>query len=176
MTLSSWASDSSPSDDDGGRQMRAVGRLGRGDRRHRGRLHEPGRVRLRARNADRLERVAFVERLADEDAHGRRPVAGLIGELRRRIRQRGPADARPGVRDGRVRIPAFAGTRGAGAAARFTGEVATGGRAGTCRITQSSSVAASGAMPSAGGNAAGFSAGTRSITVRRVSVLVPWRA
>ena len=45
-------------------------------------------MRLRARDADRLERVAFVERLADEDAHGRRPVAGLVGEFRRRIRNK----------------------------------------------------------------------------------------
>src|SRR6202162_1020234 len=99
MTLSSWASDRSPSDTTaggrcgregglggaagalaGGWQMRTVGRLGRGDRRNGGRLHQPGRVRLRARDADRLERVAFVERLADEDAHGLRPVAGLIGK------------------------------------------------------------------------------------------------
>ena len=54
--------------DDGRRQMRAIGGLGRRDRRHRGRLHEPGRMRLRSGNADRLKRVAFVERLGDAAA------------------------------------------------------------------------------------------------------------
>ena len=70
-----------PIGDDAGRQMRPIARLRRRDRSHRGRLHQPGRMRLRARNADRLQGVAFVERLADAAALGRRPVAGLVGEL-----------------------------------------------------------------------------------------------
>ena len=160
-----------PVGDDGGRQMRAVGRLRRGDRGHRGRLHEPGRVRLRARNADRLQRVAFVERLADAGTPtARRPVAGLIGELRRRIRNERPATARPGATGGRGRIAAFAGIAATGAPRGSRRDRDRRPRRNVRGSTQSSSVAASGAMPSAAGNAAGSSAGTRSITVRRVSV------
>ena len=43
------------------RQIRPVGGAGRGNRGHRGRLHELGRVRPRVRDPDRLQRVAFVE-------------------------------------------------------------------------------------------------------------------
>ena len=67
--------------DDTGGQMRPIARLGRRDRGHRGRLHELGRMRLRAGNADRLQRVAFIERLGDAAALGRLPVDGLIGEF-----------------------------------------------------------------------------------------------
>src|SRR5260370_32064610 len=64
-----------------------------------------------------------------------------------------------------------------GAAARATaGDTATAGRGGTWRVTQSSKVAVSPAVPGEAGNAIGSHAGTRSITVRRVSGVVPWRA
>ena len=66
-----------PVGDDGRRQMRAIGRLRRRDRRHRRRLHETRRVRLRARNADRLQRIALVERFADADA----PSSGVQSQV-----------------------------------------------------------------------------------------------
>jgi hypothetical protein len=49
-------------------------------------------------------------------------------------------------------------------------------RAGTNVVTHSSNVVVSLAMSGESGKAAGSSAGTRSMTVRRVSTLVPWRA
>ena len=52
----------------------------------------------------------------------------------------------------------------------------TGKRAGTCCRTQASSVAASGAMPDDTGNDSGSGAGSRSMTVRRVSTVVPCRS
>jgi hypothetical protein len=63
------------------RQMRAVGGAGRGDRGHRGRLHELGRVWQRVRDPDRLQRIAFVK--AGRKANGcvGRPDAGLVGKL-----------------------------------------------------------------------------------------------
>ena len=73
------------------RQVRPVARRRRRDRRHRGRLHELRRMRLRLRDTDRLQRVAFVEarRQPAGSALGGFPVAGLIGELgdvrRRRV-------------------------------------------------------------------------------------------
>src|SRR5450631_2139758 len=51
--------------------------------------------------------------------------------------------------------------------------VAIGNRDGTYSVTQPSSVATSGARPGGDGNALGSSAGNRSITVRRVSMVVP---
>ncbi len=75
---------------------------------------------------------------------------------------------------------AFASGRGATVIAGILAEVvwsaAMARRVGTSRTTQSRSVAVSGAMPGDAGNTAGSSAGTRSMTVRRVSALVPWRA
>ena len=53
---------------------------------------------------------------------------------------------------------------------------AIGWRGGTRFKTQSSSVAQSPAMPGDSGNFVGSPAGTRSMIVRRVSVVVPWRA
>ena len=61
--------------------MRPIGGLGRRDRRHGGRLHEAGRMRLRAGNTDRLQSVLFVQRLGDAAAFDRLPVYGLIGEF-----------------------------------------------------------------------------------------------
>ena len=43
------------------RQMRPVGRARRRHGGHGGRLHELGRMRLRAGNMDRLQRIGFVE-------------------------------------------------------------------------------------------------------------------
>src|SRR5258707_8704423 len=51
--------------------------------------------------------------------------------------------------------------------------IAIGNRDGTYSATQPSSVATSGATPGGDGNAVGSSAGSRSITVRRVSMVVP---
>ena len=69
--------------DDACGKVRPVGRLGRRDRCHRRRLHEPGRMRLRAGDADRLQGVVLVERLAEAPALGRLPVDGLVGRARR---------------------------------------------------------------------------------------------
>jgi hypothetical protein len=52
----------------------------------------------------------------------------------------------------------------------------TAARAGTSLLTQSSRMVVSFAVPGEAGNAVGSSAGMRSITVRRVSAFVPWRA
>src|SRR3546814_1625117 len=60
--------------DDGRREMRAVARLGRRDGRHGRRLDQPRRMRLGIRDADRLEGVALIERLADAPGFGGRPV------------------------------------------------------------------------------------------------------
>ena len=51
--------------------------------------------------------------------------------------------------------------------------VAIGNRAGTYSLTQRSSVATSGATPRGDGNVVASSAGNRSITVSRVSMVVP---
>ena len=67
--------------DDVRRQMRPIGGLRRRDRRHRGRLHELGRMRLGAGNTDRLQAVFFIERIGDAAAFRRRPVDGLVGEF-----------------------------------------------------------------------------------------------
>jgi len=65
----------------GGWQMRTVARLGRRDRGHCRRLHQPGWMRSRARDADRLQRVSLVERLGEATALGLSPIARLVGEL-----------------------------------------------------------------------------------------------
>src|SRR5450631_1852486 len=51
--------------------------------------------------------------------------------------------------------------------------LAIGSRAGTYSVIQVNSVATSGATPGDSGNSVEFSAGNRSITVRRVSMVVP---
>ena len=61
--------------------MRPVRRLGRRDRGHRRRLDQPGRMRLRTGNTDRLKGVTFIKRLGDAAALGRLPVDGLVGEF-----------------------------------------------------------------------------------------------
>ena len=63
------------------RQMRPIGRLRRRNRGHRRRLHEPGRMRLRTGNTDRLQSVFFIKRIREAGAVRGRPVDGLIGEL-----------------------------------------------------------------------------------------------
>ena len=77
------------------RQARSIARLRRCDRSHRGGLHQLGRVRLAARNADRLEPVFLIDRIAETRAFGRRPVDRLIGEIDRlRVSDRGPGGLR----------------------------------------------------------------------------------
>ena len=63
------------------RQERLVRRARRRNGGHRGRLHEPGRMRLRPGDAQGLQRIAFVERGGQASALGRRPRAGLVGEF-----------------------------------------------------------------------------------------------
>ena len=63
------------------RQVRAVARLRRCDRGHRGGLHQPGRVRACAGDAHGLERVAFVQALAQATDLSGRSLAGLVDEF-----------------------------------------------------------------------------------------------
>ena len=63
------------------RQIGPVGGAGKGNCGHRGRLHELGRVRLRVRDPDRLQRIAFVETRGQKRRTGRRPFAGLVREF-----------------------------------------------------------------------------------------------
>jgi hypothetical protein len=56
-----------------------IGGLGRRDRRHRGRLHEPRRMRPRAGDPDRLKVVSFIQRLGE---------AVFLGASTRRSRRR----------------------------------------------------------------------------------------
>ena len=65
---------------DVGRKMRPIGRLGRRDRGHRGRLHELGRMRLRYGNTDRLQSVLFVDGVREAARFAGLPVERLIGE------------------------------------------------------------------------------------------------
>ena len=67
--------------EDAGWKVRSIGGLGRRDRGHRRRLHEPRRMRMRAGDADRLQGVVFVQHLAEPPALGRLPVHGLVGDL-----------------------------------------------------------------------------------------------
>lgn len=67
--------------DEAGRQPGPVARLRRHDRGHRSRLHQLGRVRLRAGDPDRLEPVLFVDGIAEARPLGRDPVECLIREV-----------------------------------------------------------------------------------------------
>ena len=159
-----------------GRQMRPVAGLGRRHRRHGGRLHEPGRMRHRARNADRLQRIALIQRLGDAAGLRGSPVDRLVGEFdaagrNRRGGRKGSSPDETGTRRGRrprrasglgPRIPRTAPQRQAAAEPAGSPSPAAWQQ--------------SGAMPIEAGNSFGSSAGTRSMTVRRVSVVVPWRA
>ncbi len=123
------------------RQVRPIGRLRRRNRGHRRRLHEPGRMRLRAGNTDRLQSVFFIKRIREAGALRRRPVDSLIGELHglRFGERRDRRTAKRSARDSRERSAALredGGRRGERGEAR---------RGGTCSLTQASSVAASGA-------------------------------
>ena len=60
--------------DDVRRQMRPIARHRRRDRRHRRRLHELGRMRLRAGNTDRLQSVFFIKRIGEFTAFRGRPA------------------------------------------------------------------------------------------------------
>src|SRR5205085_6460768 len=64
-----------------GRQMWPVRRLRRCDRGHRGGLHEFGRMRMRVRNTDRLQRVFLIKRVGESSAFRRRPLDRLVGEF-----------------------------------------------------------------------------------------------
>ena len=67
--------------DDVAGQMRPVARLGRGDGGHGRRLHQLGRMSLRAGNTDRLQSVFFIKRLGDPAALDRRPVHRLVSQF-----------------------------------------------------------------------------------------------
>ena len=69
--------------DDIGWQMRPIGRLWRRDRGHRRGLHELGRMRLRAGNADRLQCVGLIKRIGDLAGIAGRPVDWLVGDFGR---------------------------------------------------------------------------------------------
>ena len=62
-------------------QMRAIVRFRRRNGSHGGGLDEPGRMRLRAGNTDRLKRVFLIDRIGEMPALRRGPVDRFIGEL-----------------------------------------------------------------------------------------------
>lgn len=62
------------------REVRPIARSGRGDRSHRRRLHQPGGVRLRTGNTDRLQSVFFIDAVGQAAAFARQAVLGLVGE------------------------------------------------------------------------------------------------
>ena len=63
------------------RQQRAIARPGRRDARHRRRLDQFGRMRLRAGNADRLQSVCLIDGISQTRTVRRRPVYGLIAQF-----------------------------------------------------------------------------------------------
>ena len=169
MTLSSWASDSRPSV--------TTRPAGAADRSAWAARPTPSPPTARAwsdaaasreygSTASRILRRA----LGEAAALGRRPVDGLIGELDR-LRLGDCADGDGGARAHTARTAA---RRRRDAA---VGAAATGPAIGQPRRHMlddpASSVATSGAMPGDGGNAVGSSAGSLSMTVSRVSIVVP---
>ena len=99
-----------------------------------------------ARNADRLQRIALIQRLGDAAGLRGSPVDRLVGELDAAGRNR--RGGRKGAVRTRLERAGDAGRVAFGV--RTTDPVdgaATAGRGGTNRVTQSSSVAESGAMP-----------------------------
>ena len=64
-------------------EMRSVGRLWRRDGGHGCRLHELGRMRLRARDADRLQCLSLIKRIGDLASIRGNPVDRLVGDFRR---------------------------------------------------------------------------------------------
>ena len=156
--------------DKGSRQMRAIARLRWSDRGHRRRLHQLGRMSFAAGIFDRLQRVFLIERIGDAAAvDGIFPVDRLIGELDgfgfyRRRRRRG-ASHRHGARNSRANRTGD----------RWRGEREPASAAFAAHIARSSRAMSRhpGATPRDAGNAARSSAEILSITVRRVSIVVP---
>ena len=66
---------------DARRQMRAIARQRRRDRRHRRRLHQLGRMRSRIGNADRLQSVFLIKRIREFTIFRRLPDNRLISEF-----------------------------------------------------------------------------------------------
>src|SRR3954471_16200624 len=81
MTLSSWASESRPALRTRAGRCGPVARLRGRDRGHRGGLHQTGRMRGCAGDAHGLERVAFVQALAQATDLSGRALAGLVDEF-----------------------------------------------------------------------------------------------
>ena len=137
----------------------------------------------RAGNADRLQLVFVIERGREVPGSGR-PVDGFIRQLNGG--RSGDADWRRGDADSALETPIGAPGMQVLDAARWgatairevmtPGRSASGSLGGMCATTRASSEAASGARPDDATKALGSSAGTLSITVRRVSTVVPWRA
>ena len=151
-------------------QMWPIARLGRRDRGHGRRLHQLCRMRLSAGNADAIcSRVFFIDGIGQARALRRRPVERLIGQFD--ALRFGRAGRATGGTRGACDVAANGARRRAEPRRRRTGS--TGERGGTCSAIQPSSVATSGAMPGEAGNAAGSSAGSLSMTVSRVSNVVP---
>ena len=97
------------------RQVRAVARLRRCDRGHRGGLDQTGRVRACAGDAQALERVAFVQALAQATDLSGRSLAGLVDEFdngRRGCARDGRLDGVKAGRDPRTDTGQAAGTAG----------------------------------------------------------------
>src|SRR3954467_13361379 len=161
------------------RQVRAVARLRGCDRGHRGGLDQTGRVRACAGDAHSLERVAFVQALAQATDLSGRSLAGLVDEF-----DNGRRDC---TRDGRLDgVKAGRGPRtNTGQATDTVGGDGRGGeaRGGGQRWARGNGAFDEGQqLRDVRGDAVaarprpGSSAGTRSMTVSRVSVVVPWRA
>ena len=83
MMLSSLGVRENAVRDDIGWQMWSVGRLWRCDGGHGCRLHELGRMRLRAGDADRLQRVSLIKRIGDLAGICGHPVDWLVGDFGR---------------------------------------------------------------------------------------------
>src|SRR5271170_5789106 len=155
------------------RQIRSIRRLRRRHRRHGGGLHETGGMGQRAGDADRLQLIFVVER-ACERADGGAPVDGLVGDFDgghaaggfRRVRSARRRTDRNGSWRDRPRRLAASGRQG---------NAFREGEARRASI-KASKAATSGAKPDDSTNAWGSSARILSITVRRVSTVVPWRA
>ncbi len=149
---------------DTGRQARSIVGLGRRDGRHRRRLHEPRRMRPRADDPDRLQLVSFIQRVGEAAALDGLPVDGLVGEfgarsVERTARNGARLSCRPTARSDRD------GMAGCGKRCRAMNRQARWNM--RCHpLEQRGDV---GRHAGDAGNDLGSSAGTRSMTVRRVS-------
>ena len=151
------------------RQQGPVGGKRRSHRGHGGRLHELRRVRLRAGNRDRLHLIGFIKPVAELRIG--RGFARLIADFVRvrRYRRRG--------RKGRAELLAWLSCRDDGGSRGRFRDGRKGGKGRPrrkLRLDQRQQLGEAGGV--AGRDKRGQPRVIRSMTVRRVSMLVPWRA